>query len=66
MLRLVLLPLAALVTQSLAKLYVHNSTFSPDEILRVTAENVTQGCESRYSVLVNGALFHNRIKALWT
>ncbi|KAF7969597.1 hypothetical protein HWV62_26829 [Athelia sp. TMB] len=47
--------MAALATQSLAKLYVHNSSFTPDEILRVTAENVTQGCESRYSVLVNGS-----------
>jgi hypothetical protein len=46
--------LAGLSTLVVAKLHVHNSSFAPDQILRVTAKNITQGCLSRYSVLVNG------------
>jgi hypothetical protein len=48
---------AALVceaTTSLGKLVAHNKNFYPDNILRVTAENVPVACESRLSVLVNG------------
>jgi L-ascorbate oxidase len=33
---------------------VHDASFVPDEILRITEENVTIACESRLSVLVNG------------
>lgn len=29
-------------------------TFVPDHVLRVTARNITLGCASRYSLLVNG------------
>lgn len=35
-------------------LQVHDASFVPDEILRITEENVTIACESRLSVLVNG------------
>jgi L-ascorbate oxidase len=33
---------------------VHDSSFVPDEVLRISEENVFIGCESRVSVLVNG------------
>lgn len=36
------------------KLACHDSTFTPDLILRGTSGNVTIDCESRYSVLLNG------------
>lgn len=48
--------LVAISTLVTAKLQVHNSSFVPDRILRVTEENVTQGCVNRLSVLVNGEL----------
>ena len=35
---------------------VHGSSFVPDRILRVTAQNVSMNCESRYSVVVNGSV----------
>ncbi|CEL08619.1 hypothetical protein ASPCAL11767 [Aspergillus calidoustus] len=34
----------------------HDHSFQPDYILRVTAENYTEACMDRYSVLVNGSL----------
>jgi FtsP/CotA-like multicopper oxidase with cupredoxin domain len=34
----------------------HDHPFRPDYILRVTAENYTEACMDRYSVLVNGSL----------
>ena len=49
-------PLAILSTLGAAKLHVHDGSFVPDQILRVTAQNFSQGCLSRYSVLVNGEM----------
>jgi hypothetical protein len=46
--------LVAFSSVALARLHIHNSSFVPDQILRVTAENITQGCLTRYSVAVNG------------
>ena len=40
----------------LAAVSTHDSSFIPDQILRVTAQNVTMNCESRYSVVVNGTV----------
>jgi FtsP/CotA-like multicopper oxidase with cupredoxin domain len=34
----------------------HDHSFQPDYILRVSAENYTEACMDRYSVLVNGSL----------
>jgi len=48
--------LTGLSTLGTAKLHVHDGSFVPDQILRVTAQNITQGCLSRYSVLVNGEM----------
>lgn len=36
------------------KLVVHDGSFRPDHVLRITAENVPVACESRLSALVNG------------
>jgi hypothetical protein len=33
----------------------HDESFQPDYILRVTAQNYSQACMDRYSVLVNGS-----------
>ena len=38
----------------LATAVVHDGSFTPDIILRVTAANHSQACQDRYSVLVNG------------
>ena len=48
---LLFLPLLAL-----AAITVHDSAFVPDRILRVTAQNVSMDCDSRYSVVVNGTV----------
>jgi L-ascorbate oxidase len=39
----------------LGNLQRHNSSFTPDYVLRVTAGNFTFDCQSRYSVLINGS-----------
>ena len=39
-----------------AAINCHDSSFVPDRILRVTAQNVSLNCESRYSVVVNGSV----------
>lgn len=44
-----------LATASLGALVHHDHSFQPDHILRVTAENHTVACATRYSVLVNGS-----------
>jgi hypothetical protein len=49
-------PLILLAGLWTAKLHVHDSSFVPDQVLRVKAENITQGCLSRYSILVNGRM----------
>ena len=41
-------------TTALAASTVHNSSFSPDYILRVTSVALPMACESRQSVVVNG------------
>ncbi|KAJ6141481.1 hypothetical protein N7470_009871 [Penicillium chermesinum] len=46
--------LLAFATSSLATLVHHDAAFRPDHILRVTAQNYTAACTTRYSVLVNG------------
>ncbi|KAJ6007926.1 hypothetical protein N7540_011902 [Penicillium herquei] len=33
----------------------HDGSFQPDHILRVTAQNYTEACDTRYSALVNGS-----------
>ncbi|KAH8885403.1 hypothetical protein GQ53DRAFT_828813 [Thozetella sp. PMI_491] len=33
---------------------VHNGTFTPDHVLRVTSATIPVACESRLSVVVNG------------
>ncbi|CAG8083478.1 unnamed protein product [Penicillium salamii] len=38
-----------------ANLILHDDSFQPDHILRVTAQNYSQACMDRYSVLVNGS-----------
>jgi hypothetical protein len=48
--------LTVLSTLGAAKLHVHDESFVPDQILRVTTQNITQECLSRYSVLVNGEM----------
>ncbi|EFQ35509.1 L-ascorbate oxidase [Colletotrichum graminicola] len=37
-------------------LHTHDSSFVPDHVLRLTYENVSVGCQTRQSVLVNGSL----------
>lgn len=37
------------------QVHIHNESFTPDIILRITAENYTQACHERYSVLINGS-----------
>ena len=34
----------------------HDSTFVPDHILHLTYENVSIGCQTKLSVLINGSL----------
>lgn len=47
--------LFGLATASLGSVFHHDDSFQPDHILRVTAENYTETCTNRYSVLVNGS-----------
>lgn len=35
--------------------HIHDESFTPDIVLRITAENYTQACHDRYSVLINGS-----------
>lgn len=37
-----------------ASLVSHDETFIPDHILHVTAQDISQACDTRYSVVVNG------------
>lgn len=53
--RICLASFLALATASLGALVHHDHSFRPDHILRVTAENYTEACATRYSVLVNGS-----------
>jgi len=51
--------LGALLSLCASEVFAHNLTthdydFVPHHILRVTAQNISINCESRYSVLVNG------------
>lgn len=38
----------------LGGLALHDANFQPDVILRVTAQNISQACNTRYSAVVNG------------
>lgn len=49
--------LASLAIPALADgecLVTHDETFVPDQVLRVTAQNISQACDTRYSAVVNG------------
>lgn len=35
-------------------LAVHDDTFVPDHVIRITAENISQACDLRYSTVING------------
>lgn len=35
-------------------LVVHDDTFVPDHVLYVSAQNISQACNNRYSTVVNG------------
>lgn len=37
-----------------ASLVTHDGAFVPDHIMHVTAQNISQACDTRYSVVVNG------------
>lgn len=50
LLSLALLPAWA----SAVGLAVHDATFVPDHVIRVTAQNISQACEQRYSTVING------------
>lgn len=43
-----------LSSTALATLTLHDASFTPDHILRVTVENINTGCQSRQDVVVNG------------
>lgn len=46
--------LLSLATAIAGSVVHHDDSFQPDHILRVTAQNYTEACTTRYSVLVNG------------
>lgn len=48
-----LLGLVSLHSVQALNTYVHDSSFTPDYVLRVTLQNTTLNCESRQSTLVN-------------
>ena len=37
-------------------LETHDASFQPDIILRITAQNISLNCESRFSTIVNGSV----------
>ncbi|KAF2674376.1 L-ascorbate oxidase [Microthyrium microscopicum] len=49
-----LLSFLAVLPLVLAAPQIHNASFTPDHVLRVTAQNISVNCESRYSVIING------------
>lgn len=44
-----------LATAIQGSLVLHDNSFQPDHVLRVTAQDYNQACIERYSVLVNGS-----------
>ncbi|KAE8381839.1 Cupredoxin, partial [Aspergillus bertholletiae] len=44
------------VTATHARLVLHDDSFEPDHILRVTTQRLNQACIDRYSVVINGSL----------
>lgn len=38
----------------LGALVTHDDTFAPDHVLHITAQNISQACNTRYSAVVNG------------
>lgn len=54
-LRMLALALGLFLARALANSSHHDETFTPDYVLRVTAQNISVDCTSRYSVIVNGS-----------
>lgn len=50
-----LISFLSLVQPSIGRAVLHDESFQPDHILRVTAQTYRQACMNRYSVLVNGS-----------
>ncbi len=46
--------LVGLAGPVLGHLTVHDSSFIPDHVLRVSAKNISVACEKRYSAVING------------
>lgn len=46
--------LCSIFARVLGELALHDANFQPDVILRVTAQNISQACNTRYSAVVNG------------
>lgn len=46
--------LSSIFAVVLGELALHDANFQPDVILRVTAQNISQACNTRYSAVVNG------------
>lgn len=46
--------LLSLATAIVGSVVHHDDSFQPDYTLRVTAQDYTEACNTRYSVLVNG------------
>lgn len=46
--------LCSIFAVALGELALHDANFQPDVILRVTAQNISQACNTRYSAVVNG------------
>jgi len=49
-----ILVLAAWLGTAWAKNILHDKSFFPDTVLRVSTENISIACESRLSVVING------------
>jgi L-ascorbate oxidase len=50
----IVLSAISLASRAWAEPYIHDGTFTPDQVLRVTAQNISINCESRFSVVING------------
>lgn len=46
--------LACLTSTAVGELTLHGDDFQPDQILRITAKNISVACEERYSAVING------------
>lgn len=50
------LALLGLAAAAQARVVEHDSSFTPDHVLRVTAGTWSEACDERHSVLVNGSV----------